>query len=65
VIPEIDIWRAAQLMLKAYSDQAEAESTLRVGELEAAGDHEGAAVWRRITRALIELANKTPSGPLH
>jgi hypothetical protein len=65
VIPEIDIWRAAQLMLKRYGDQAEAESTARAGELEAAGDHEGAAVWRRITSAVIELANKIPSGPLH
>ena len=34
MIPEIDIWRAAQLMLKRYGDQAEAESTTRAGELE-------------------------------
>ena len=52
-------------MLKRYGDQAEAESTTRAGELEAAGDREGAAVWRRITRAVTELANETPSGPLH
>ena len=52
-------------MLKRYGDRAEAESTTRVDELEAAGDREGAAVWRRITRAVVELANKTPSGPLH
>jgi hypothetical protein len=65
VIPEIDIWRAAQLMLKRYANKAEAASIARADELEAAGDHEGAAVWRRITRAVTELGNETPSGPLH
>jgi hypothetical protein len=49
VIPEIDIWRAAQLMLKRYGDQALEESTARVDELAAAGDSNGAATWRRIT----------------
>jgi len=29
VIPEIDIWRAAQLMLKRYGNRAEAKSTAR------------------------------------
>jgi hypothetical protein len=63
VIPEIDIWRAAQLMRKRHGDQAEAESATRVGELEAAGDHEGAAVWRRITSAVTELVNTTARPP--
>src|SRR5580704_3887820 len=36
VIPEIDIWRAAQLMLKRYGDQAALkESAARADELEA------------------------------
>ena len=52
-------------MVKRYGDQAEAQSTVRADELEAAGDHEGAAVWCRITGVVIELANETPSGPLH
>jgi hypothetical protein len=39
VIPEIDIWRAAQLMLKRYGEKAEAESAARADdELAAAGD---------------------------
>jgi hypothetical protein len=33
VIPEIDIWRVANLMLKRYGDNAEAESARRVDEL--------------------------------
>jgi len=32
VIPEIDIWRAAQLMLKRYGDEALKESAARADE---------------------------------
>jgi len=42
VIPEIDIWRAAQLMLKRYGDQALKESSARATELTLAGDDDGA-----------------------
>jgi hypothetical protein len=31
----------------------------------AAGDRKGEAVWRRITQAVAQLANKTPPGPVH
>ena len=40
VIPEIDIWRAAQLMLKRYGDEALKESAARADELAAAGGGE-------------------------
>jgi hypothetical protein len=53
VIPEIDIWRVAYLMLKRYGDEAEA------------GDWAGEAVWRRIIAAIGQLENTTPIGPLH
>jgi len=33
VIPEIDIWRVAKLMLDRYGDEAEAESARRADEL--------------------------------
>jgi hypothetical protein len=49
VIPEIDIWRAANLMLKRYGDKALDESSARVDDLTAAGDHHGADTWRRIS----------------
>jgi hypothetical protein len=35
MIPEIDIWRAAQLMLKRYGETALEESTMRADELAA------------------------------
>jgi hypothetical protein len=65
VIPEIDIWRAPNLMLKRYGDNALEESAARADELAAQQDDNGAAVWRRITAAVDQLANQTPSGPLH
>jgi hypothetical protein len=65
VIPEIDIWRTASLMLKRYRDKALEESAARAHELAAQDDYNGAAVWRRITDAVGQLANQTPPGPLH
>ena len=65
VIPEIDIWRAANLMLKRYGDKAVEESAARADELTAHDDYKGEAVWRRITDAVGQLANRTPAGPLH
>jgi hypothetical protein len=65
VIPDIDIWRAANLMLKRYGEKALQESATRADELAAAGDHYGEATWRRITNAVSELANNTPPGRLH
>jgi hypothetical protein len=65
VIPEIDIWRAANLMLKRHGKKALEESAMRADELAAAGDDNGAATWRRITDAVGQLANNTPPGPVH
>ena len=65
VIPEIDIWRAATLMLKRYGDKALEQSITRADELAADGDHAGADTWRRITAAIEQLANTTPPGPPH
>ena len=65
VIPEIDIWRAANLMLKRYGEKALEESAMRADELAAAGDRDSAATWRRITDAVGQLASITPPGPVH
>ena len=65
MIPEIDIWRVAKLMLERYGDQAEVESAIRMPELAFSGDSAGAAVWRRIIDAIGQLVNMTPPGPVH
>ena len=38
MIPEIDIWRVATLMLKRYGDQADIESAIRAEELAEGSD---------------------------
>jgi hypothetical protein len=65
VISEIEIWRAANLLLKRYGDKAGAEGTARADALAAVGDREGEAVWPRIAHAVAQLAHKTPPGPVH
>ena len=52
-------------MLKRYGDKALEQSDMRIHELTAAGDHDGADTWRRIAAAVEQLANNTPPGPLH
>jgi len=64
VIPEIDIWRAANLMLKRYGQMAP-RKTLRAAmnlRRKVIDDLNGAAVRRRITDAEGQLANETPPG---
>ena len=59
VIREIEIWRAAVLMLSRYAGDAEANSFRRAVEPAAEGDHAGAAIWRRITVAIEQLTDPT------
>ena len=65
MLPEIDIWRDATLMLKRYGDKTLEQSRTRIDELAADGDHDGADTWRRIATAVEQLANTTPPGPTH
>jgi hypothetical protein len=65
MIPDIDIWRIAKLMLKCYGDEADIESAIRAEELAEAGNLAGEAVWRRIIAAIGQLENTTASRPLH
>jgi len=65
VIPEIDIWRVANLMMKCYGEEADIESAIRAEELFDEGDLNGAAVWPRVIDAIAQLLNSTPPGPAH
>ena len=65
MIPEIDIWRVANLMLTRYGDAAIAEGGKRAEELAADGDLAGVAVWLRVVDAVRQLVIMTPTGPVH
>ena len=62
---EVDIWRAAKLMVDQHGDDAPIHTAMRADELIERGDMEGAAVWKRILRAVDELlARERPKGTM-
>jgi hypothetical protein len=48
---DLDIWRAANLLIKRHGPEAEIVAAHKVDELMAAGDVEGQLVWKRILLA--------------
>ena len=55
VIAEIDIWRAAHLMVQQHKDGAVDAARQRAAEIEKADDAQRHAVWLRIAAAVAEL----------
>ena len=62
MVPDIDIWRSANLYVKRYGPEAEVRAAMRADRLLEAGDLDGAAVWRRIIAATGELQRTEPEG---
>ena len=62
---DIDIWRAAKLLIDRHGDTATAEAMIRADALAAQGDAVGKVVWLRILEAIEELQSTVPSGPVH
>ena len=60
-VSDRDIWLSAAQMIKAHGDEAWDEAVTRYFNLKEAGDHQGMATWRRIARAIDELAHARPS----
>ena len=61
MIPDLDIWRAANILVKGHGADASLVAAQRADELLAAGDVEGCAVWKRILAAVDELARIKPA----
>ena len=55
MVPDIDIWRAANLLIREHADDAEIVAARRADEMLERGDHDGQRVWLRIKQAIIEL----------
>jgi hypothetical protein len=64
VIPNLDIWRAATLLIKQHGEDAEIIAAQRADLMLDRGDREGQLVWLRIRRAIAEL-QAVPTGPAH
>lgn len=64
-LSDLDIYRAADVLVKQYGDAAPLEAAMRADKMLAKGDMEGKAVWLRILRAVDEILKASPgSGEL-
>jgi hypothetical protein len=63
-ISDLDIWRAANLLIRQHGADAEVQAARRSDLMLERGDLDGQAVWKRIRRAIVEL-RAPPSGPAH
>ena len=62
--PDMDIWRAANLVIKQHGGNAVIVAAQRADLMLERGDPEGQFVWLRIRRAIAEL-QAAPTGPTH
>ncbi len=65
MIPELDIYRSANLLVKQHGEDAPIHAAMRADELLEAGDLDGAAVWKRVLRAVEELQRVEPGAQVH
>ncbi len=60
---DLDIYRAANELIKQHGEVADIEAAMRADACLAAGDMEGEAVWIRIVKAIEELlSEERPEG---
>ncbi len=60
---DLDIYRAANVLIEQHGDAADIEAAMRADERLAAGDMEGEAEWLRIVKAVEELlSEERPEG---
>ena len=64
MISDLDIYRAANLLIDRYGDGALTEAVQMIDRMLTEGDSEGRIVWQRIKRA-IEALQTAPIGPVH
>ena len=63
MIPDLDIYRSANLIVKHHGDDAPIKAAIRADAMLEKGDLDGYAVWKRIVRAVEELLSKErPAG---
>ncbi len=55
MVSDLDIWRAAALLIRKHGSTAQSEAGKRADMMFERGDTEGQLVWARISRKLNEL----------
>jgi len=65
MIADIDIWRAATLLLKRHGEDAPIVADQRAGQCRARGDVDGLRLWEWIAEAILELLKDKPGEGEH
>ncbi len=60
MIPDLDIYRSANLLVKQHGEDAPIEAAMRADATLEAGDLDGYGVWKRVLRAVGELQETAP-----
>ncbi len=60
MIPDLDIYRSAQVLVKHHDQDAPTHAAMRADGMLDTGDLDGYAVWRRILGAVEELQGAAP-----
>ncbi len=55
---DLDVFRTAQVLIREHGDDAAIEAAQRADAMLERGDMEGAAVWRRVFKAVEEMQRK-------
>ncbi len=61
MIPDLDIYRPASVIIKQYGQDAPIEAAMRADAMLEVCDLDGLAVWRRILKAVGELQGTDPA----
>ncbi len=67
MIPNLDIYRSANVIMKQYGQDAAVEAAMRADAMLETGNLGGYTVWRRVLRAVGELqrVGPRPGGTVH
>ncbi len=63
MIPDRDIWRDGNLLIREHGAEAEVVSARRADEMLEGGDRNGQLVWLRIRRVIVELQTVSVGKP--
>ncbi len=62
MIPDLDIYRSARVLVKHHGEDAPIHTAMRADELLDKGDLDGYAVWKRMLKAVEELQREIATG---
>jgi hypothetical protein len=60
MIPDLDIYRGANVIIKQYGEDAPIHAAMRADAMLEAGHLDGYAVWKRILRLIEALQGTAP-----